>query len=80
LSAVKETTALSAMVDEGKTLLEGRFKPDGYNASINVGNTAVQPVMHCTFNSFSGTRGDSANPRSGIHGVIVGKADYEGGG
>ena len=33
----EERTALWAMVDEAKKLLDGRFKPDGYNVGINIG-------------------------------------------
>ncbi len=32
-----ERTALWAMVDEAKKLLDGRFNPDGYNVGVNVG-------------------------------------------
>jgi diadenosine tetraphosphate (Ap4A) HIT family hydrolase len=43
----KEKRALWAMVDEGKKLLDERFKPNGYNVGINVGTDAGQTVMHC---------------------------------
>ena len=43
----EEKRALWAMVDESKKLLDGWFKPDGYNVGINVGTDAGQTIMHC---------------------------------
>jgi diadenosine tetraphosphate (Ap4A) HIT family hydrolase len=71
-----EKTALWAMVDEGKKLLDERFKPDGYNVGINIGANAGQTIMHCHIHLIPRRAGDSANPRGGVRGVIPGKADY----
>jgi diadenosine tetraphosphate (Ap4A) HIT family hydrolase len=73
---LEEKTALWAMVDEGKKLLDERFKPDGYNVGINVGVAAGQTVMHCHIHLIPRRSGDSANPRGGVRGVIPGRADY----
>lgn len=75
-----EKTALWAMVDQAKKLLDGRFKPDGYNVGINVGATAGQTVMHCHIHLIPRRSGDSVNPRGGVRGVIPGQADYSGDG
>ena len=75
-ATAEEKTALWAMVDEAKKLLDGRFKPDGYNVGINVGTDAGQTVMHCHIHLIPRRSGDSANPRGGVRGVIPGKADY----
>ena len=72
----QEKTALWAMVDEGKKLLDERFKPDGYNVGINIGADAGQTVMHCHIHLIPRRSGDSVNPRGGVRGVIAGKADY----
>jgi diadenosine tetraphosphate (Ap4A) HIT family hydrolase len=74
----QEKAALWAMVDEAKRLLDGRFKPDGYNVGINVGATAGQTVMHCHIHLIPRRSGDTVNPRGGVRGVIAGKADYSG--
>jgi len=74
----EERTALWAMVDEAKKLLDGRFKPDGYNVGINIGTTAGQTVIHCHIHLIPRRAGDSVNPRGGVRGVIPGKADYSG--
>jgi diadenosine tetraphosphate (Ap4A) HIT family hydrolase len=68
------------MVDEAKMLLDGRFKPGGYNVGINAGLTAGQTVLHCHIHLIPRRSGDSVNPRGGVRGVIAGKADYTGGG
>ena len=64
------------MVDEGKKLLEDRFRPNGFNMGINVGNAAGQTVMHCHIHLIPRREGESVNPRGGVRGVITGKADY----
>ena len=79
LVTAEEKTALWAMVDEGKRLLDERFKPDGYNVGVNVGTDAGQTVMHCHIHLIPRRSGDSAKPRGGVRGVIPGKADYSGG-
>ena len=74
----EEKTALWVMVDQGKKLLDERFKPCGYNVGINVGAAAGQTVLHCHIHLIPRRAGDSANPRGGVRGVIPGKADYSG--
>jgi diadenosine tetraphosphate (Ap4A) HIT family hydrolase len=72
----EERTALWTMVEEGKKLLDERFKPDGYNVGINVGAAAGQTIMHCHLHLIARRSGDTSNPRGGIRAVIAGKADY----
>lgn len=72
----EEKTRLWTMVDEAKTLLDDKFKPDGYNIGINTGIAAGQTIMHCHIHLIPRRRGDTANPRGGVRGVITGKADY----
>jgi diadenosine tetraphosphate (Ap4A) HIT family hydrolase len=75
-ATAEEKLALWALVDQAKTLLDERFKPDGYNVGINVGATAGQTVMHCHIHLIPRRLGDSINPRGGVRAVIAGKADY----
>jgi diadenosine tetraphosphate (Ap4A) HIT family hydrolase len=72
----EEKRALWAMVDEGKKLLDERFKPHGYNVGINVGTDAGQTIMHCHIHLIPRRSGDSSNPRGGVRGVIPNKTDY----
>jgi len=41
-----ELAALLALLREAKTLLDGRFHPDGFNVGVNAGKAAGQTVMH----------------------------------
>ena len=75
-ATAKEKAALWALVDKAKTLLDERFKPDGYNVGINVGASAGQTVLHCHIHLIPRRQGDSTNPRGGVRAVIAGKADY----
>jgi diadenosine tetraphosphate (Ap4A) HIT family hydrolase len=80
LATPDERTALWATVDEAKKLLNGRFKPDGYNVGINVGAVAEQTVLHCHIHLNPRRSADSVNLRASVRGVIAGKANYSGGG
>jgi diadenosine tetraphosphate (Ap4A) HIT family hydrolase len=75
-ATAEEKSALWALVDKAKALLDDRFKPDGYNIGINVGASAGQTVMHCHIHLIPRRQGDSINPRGGVRAVIAGKADY----
>ena len=75
-ATAKEKIALWAMLDEGKNLLERRFKPDGYNMGVNNGTHAGQTIMHCHIHLIPRRSGDSLNPRGGVRAVIPEKADY----
>jgi len=58
--------------------LDGRFKPNGYNVSVNLGSTAGQTVMLRYIHLIPRPVADNVNPRGGVRGVIAGKADYSG--
>jgi diadenosine tetraphosphate (Ap4A) HIT family hydrolase len=72
----EEKAAIWKLVDDGKTLLDERYKPDGYNVGINVGASAGQTVIHCHIHLIPRRFGDSINPRGGVRAVIAGKSDY----
>jgi diadenosine tetraphosphate (Ap4A) HIT family hydrolase len=71
-----EQAALLALLDEGKRLLDGRYRPDGYNIGINVGDAAGQTVMHLHVHLIPRHRGDCADPRGGVRGVIPARQSY----
>lgn len=48
----------------------------GFNLGFNVGETAGQTVMHAHFHVIPRRKGDVAEPRGGIRGVIPGKQKY----
>ncbi|MDA8095887.1 MAG: HIT family protein [Betaproteobacteria bacterium] len=72
----EEQAALLALLDEGRSLLETRFAPDGYNIGINVGEAAGQTIMHLHMHLIPRRHGDCADPRGGVRGVIPSKQRY----
>jgi diadenosine tetraphosphate (Ap4A) HIT family hydrolase len=76
----EERAALLALIDEGKRLLDERHAPDGYNIGINVGEAAGQTVVHLHVHLIPRYRGDVADPRGGVRGVIPQQQHYPTGG
>jgi len=72
----QERSALLAMLDEGRHLLETLFRPDGYNIGINSGEAAGQTIMHLHVHLIPRFRGDCAEPRGGVRGVIPARQTY----
>jgi len=71
-----EKSALLELLDAGKTLLEERFKPAGYNIGINVGDAAGQTIAHLHVHLIPRYRGDMPDPRGGVRGVIPDRRRY----
>ena len=71
-----EKLALLDLIEDGKRLLDERFAPEGYNIGINVGECAGQTIMHLHIHLIPRYRGDCANPRGGVRGVIPEKQSY----
>lgn len=57
--------------------IRSRHMCDGFNFGVNVGAAAGQTVFHLHLHVIPRTRGDVADPRGGIRGVIPGKGAYE---
>ncbi|MDN7026007.1 HIT family protein [Methanoculleus sp. FWC-SCC1] len=72
----EEQAALFALVREAKELLDERFRPDGYNIGVNVGEAAGQTVMHLHVHVIPRYGGDMEEPRGGVRGVIPEKRVY----
>jgi diadenosine tetraphosphate (Ap4A) HIT family hydrolase len=49
---------------------------DGFNVGVNIGATAGQTVFHCHVHLIPRRRGDCANPRGGVRGVIPERQNY----
>ena len=61
---------------KGFFYLDHPFSPAGYNLGINVGVEAGQTVMHVHLHLIPRYRGDVADPRGGVRGVIPAKQNY----
>lgn len=48
----------------------------GFNISINQGETAGQTIFHTHIHLIPRRKGDVENPRGGVRNVIIGKGDY----
>ncbi len=75
-TTTEERIALFGLADAAKLWLEREFHPGGYNLGINVGELAGQTIFHVHLHVIPRYRGDVANPRGGVRGVIPSKQDY----
>ena len=71
-----EQTAMFALANQAKKLLDERYAPAGYNLGINCGEAAGQTIMHVHLHIIPRYIGDVPNPRGGIRAVIAAKQDY----
>jgi diadenosine tetraphosphate (Ap4A) HIT family hydrolase len=71
-----ERRELMALADELRIRLLQEFAPDGFNIGINVGEVAGQTVPHVHVHLIPRYRGDVANPRGGVRGVIPDRQNY----
>ena len=72
----QEREAMTQMMLDVKQMLDERFHPDGYNIGINVGEYAGQSIFHCHMHLIPRYKGDVANPKGGVGGVIPNKQKY----
>lgn len=72
----KEQSACLFMLNKVKIEVGKRFKPDGFNIGVNVGETAGQTVPHVHIHLIPRYDGDVEDPKGGIRGVIPHKQKY----
>lgn len=72
----KEHEACMFMMNKVKEIVSYRFKPDGFNVGINVGENAGQTVDHVHIHLIPRYKGDVEDPRGGVRGVIPNKQKY----
>ena len=75
-ATAEEKTAVWALVDEMKTIIDKEYRPDGYNVGINVGEAAGQSIPHLHIHMIPRYKGDMEDPRGGVRGVIPHKQKY----
>lgn len=72
-----ESRSCDRLIREARKLVsEWDDSVAGVNVGVNSGKAAGQTVMHCHIHLIPRRRGDVANPRGGVRGVIAGQADY----
>lgn len=72
----EERCAIFELIDKAKKMLDEKYHPDGYNIGMNCGEYAGQSVMHVHVHLIPRYKGDVANPRGGVRGVIPSKQNY----
>ncbi len=71
-----ERRDLLALADEARAWLIQEHHPDGFNLGVNVGEAAGQTVFHVHLHLIPRYKGDAANPRGGVRGVIPSRQNY----
>ena|SRR6056300_912999 len=71
-----EKDQLSKVILEAKSIIESKYKPDGYNIGMNCGELAGQTVFHFHCHLIPRYKGDMENPRGGVRHVIPEKGRY----
>jgi len=75
-TAPEERRDLLALADEARQWLLRERAPDGFNLGVNVGEAAGQTVFHVHLHLIPRYKGDVANPRGGVRGVIPARQNY----
>lgn len=71
-----EQAALMHGLEIARAAILERYKPDGFNIGINVGEAAGQTVFHLHVHLIPRYAGDVDDPRGGVRHVIPTKARY----
>lgn len=75
-ASAEERSAILALIDEAKAMIDVEFAPDSYNIGINDGKAAGQTVPHLHMHLIPRFQGDVPDPRGGVRWVIADKAKY----
>ena len=71
-----ERKNLDELILKAKLLIEGSYKPDGYNIGMNCGKAAGQTIFHFHCHVIPRYEGDMSNPKGGIRHCIPEKGYY----
>jgi diadenosine tetraphosphate (Ap4A) HIT family hydrolase len=74
----EERTAMLALIDEAKAMIDAELAPNSYNIGINDGPAAGQTVPHLHMHLIPRFEGDVPDPRGGVRWVIASEAKYWG--
>ena len=74
----KEMTACMELLVQEQIALTDKFKPGGYNVSVNVNVAAGQGIFHVHIHLIPRYAGDSPHPQGGVRQVIPNTAETNG--
>ncbi len=60
---------LYEIINRAKEMLDMKYKPDGYNVSVNCGETAGQTIFHFHLHIIPRYKSDVEDPRGGIRNI-----------
>jgi len=72
--SAEEQAAILELLNDAKTEIQKRHRPDGYNIGVNIGKAAGQTRMHVHVHLIPRYAGDVPDPRGGIRAVLARKA------
>lgn len=75
-ATIEEQASLLKGINVARQLIQERFKPEGFNIGINIGEAAGQTVPHLHVHVIPRYKGDVSDPRGGVRYVIPDKANY----
>ncbi|NOD78915.1 HIT domain-containing protein [Ruegeria sp. HKCCD4332] len=72
-----ELNAIRRMLEELRSEIQSEDQSvSGFNVGVNAGEAAGQTVFHCHVHLIPRRRGDVANPRGGVRGVVPERQSY----
>ena len=72
-----ELLSCNALLKEIKNSIQAEDESvKAFNIGINSGEAAGQTIFHCHIHLIPRRKGDTAEPRGGVRGVIAGKQSY----
>ncbi|KOA18068.1 AP-4-A phosphorylase [Clostridium homopropionicum DSM 5847] len=74
----EEVKGIYKLLHEVKRNIDKKYKPDGYNVGINVGEYGGQTIMHLHVHLIPRYKGDVENPRGGIRKFKKELVEYDG--
>lgn len=74
----EEVKELYKLMHKVKSIIDDKYKPDGYNVGINVGEYGGQTIMHLHIHLIPRYKGDVGNPRGGIRKFKKELVEYDG--
>lgn len=75
-TTAEERGDILALADAARAWLIREYSPDGFNLGVNAGEAAGQTVFHVHLHLIPRYKGDVANPRGGVRGVIPARQSY----
>lgn len=74
--SLNEQISCNLLINEVKKYLDKKYKPDGFNIGINIGESAGQTINHVHIHLIPRYKNDIPNPIGGVRNVIPLKGDY----